>query len=406
MKVVNLEVKGFRSLREITWRPGDLNVLIGPNGSGKTNLVLLLKLIAQSARGKLGDFVLRAGGIAPLLWDRKAEEFSFELVTTSDELSRDLAPCGSTYSLRIVSRGKEGFYQVQEEHLRRNPGTDPAGRRVEPMDFLARGARNGQVLESKGHWIKVDLDAPFTEETLLAACGGPVALLQRRKPGENLAAPYQKYVAGWSLYDPLPVDPDSKVREPVVARHATRVDDDGGNLINVLHTLYTGSRQFEKDLNAAMRAAFGDEFEELVFPPAADQRVQLRVRWKSLESEIPAADLSAGTLRFLFLVTVLAMPAPPPLIVIEEPEQSLHPAMLPIVAEHAVDAALRTQIVFTTHSPHFLDAFGDTRPTVTVFECQEGQTVLTTLEEERLDYWLKAYSLGKLFTSGVLEGER
>ncbi len=100
------------------------------------------------------------------------------------------------------------------------------------------------------------------------------------------------------------------------------------------------------------------------------------------------------------------MPKPPPLIVIEEPEQGLHPTMLPIVAEHAVDASLRTQVVFTTHSPYLLDSFGDTRPTTTVLECREGQTVMETLSEERLDYWLQAYSLGKLFTSGILEGER
>jgi predicted ATPase len=79
--------------------------------------------------------------------------------------------------------------------------------------------------------------------------------------------------------------------------------------------------------------------------------------------------------------------------------------MLPIVAEHAVDAALRTQFVFTTHSPQFLDAFGDTRPTTTVLENREGNTHVATLSGDRLEYWLEAYSLGKLFTSGILENE-
>jgi predicted ATPase len=399
MRIVSLAVKGFRSLQDVAWKPGELNVLIGPNGSGKTNLVLLLRLIAQSARGRLGDWVLRQGGIAPLLWDRKAGEFSLEL-GTSPEPSRNLDPSGSTYSLRVVSRGKEGFYQIQEERLCPNPWTDPAGKRVQPVEFLRRGARDGRVLDDKGNWNKLDLDTLSTEETLLAACGGPLPRNQ------YFAAGWQKYLAGWSIYDPLPVDPDSKVREPVVARYATRVDEDRANLINVLHTLYTGDRQFKKDVNAAMRAAFGDEFEELVFPPAADQRIQLRVRWKSLENEIPAADLSDGTLRYIIQVTVLTMPAPPPLIVVEEPEQSLHPAMLPIIAEHAVDAALRTQIVFTTHSPQFLDSFSATRPTATVLECREGRTVMDTLSDERLAYWLQAYSLGKLFVSGALEGEQ
>jgi predicted ATPase len=391
MKVVQLAARGFRSLREVSWEPGNLNILIGPNGSGKTNLVRLLKLIARSARGKLGDFVLRAGGIAALLWDRRAEELSLKLQTTSDEAGQGQTPQGWTYSVRLVPRGREGFYQVQQENLKR----------VQGVDFLARGASSGQVLGDKKEWIRIKPDAaPLSpEETLLSACGGPF-------PRSRPVAAFRDDLAGWSIYDPLDTAPDSRIREPIVARSTSRVDEDGGNLINVLHTQYTGDRQFKEDLNAAMKAAFGDEFEELVFPPAADQRIQLRVRWKSLESEVSAADLSAGTLRFLFLITLLAMPEPPPLIAIEEPEQGLHPAMLPIVAEHAVDAALRSQVVFTTHSPHFLDAFGDTRPTTTVLECHEGQTVMETLSEERLDYWLQAYSLGKLFTSGALEGER
>ena len=154
---------------------------------------------------------------------------------------------------------------------------------------------------------------------------------------------FSKIPLSWSIHDTICFNAEAVVREPVVSRHATRVESSGSNLINVLHTLYTGDRHFKKVLTLAMKAAFNDEFEELIFPPAADQRVQLRIRWKSLETEISAADLSAGTLQFLFLITVLMTPSPPPLIVIEEPEQYLHPAMLPIVAEHAVDASLRTQ---------------------------------------------------------------
>jgi predicted ATPase len=87
-----------------------------------------------------------------------------------------------------------------------------------------------------------------------------------------------------------------------------------------------------------MRAAFSDDYEELVFPPAADQRVQMRVRWRSLKTEQSAADLSDGTIRFLMLLAILANPSPGELIAIDEPEAGLHPSMLPIIAEHAAAA--------------------------------------------------------------------
>jgi predicted ATPase len=210
-------------------------------------------------------------------------------------------------------------------------------------------------------------------------------------------------MAEWSVYHDLHVNMDAPIRQPTVARHETRVEPDGQNLISVLHTLYTGDRTFKNDINLAMRAAFGDDFDELVFPPAADQRIQLRVRWKTLSREQSAADLSDGTLRFLFLLTVLASPNPAPLIAIDEPETGLHPSMLPIVAEYAVDASERTQVILTTHSPQFLDAFQDVVPVTTVVKWAEGKTDLQNVEGEQLERWLKAYSLGALFRSGELE---
>jgi predicted ATPase len=199
------------------------------------------------------------------------------------------------------------------------------------------------------------------------------------------------------------VDNKAPVRQSAVTRPERRVLPDGENLISVMHTLYTSDRNFKKNINAAMKAAFGNDFEELAFTPESGQKIQLQVRWKSLKREQSAADLSDGTLRFLFLLTVLASPTPAPIIAIDEPEQGLHPSMLPIVAEYAVDASLRSQVILTTHSPQFLDAFRDTLPTTTVTKWEDGETELKTIDGKQLEYWLKEYTLGGLFKSGELE---
>ena len=129
----------------------------------------------------------------------------------------------------------------------------------------------------------------------------------------------------------------------------------------------------------------------------------MRIRWKTLKRDLSAGDLSDGTLRFLLLLTILASPSSAPVIAIDEPETGLHPSMLPIVAEYAVDASQRSQVILTTHSPQFLDSFADTVPTTTVAKWSDGETALEVLRGQNLDYWLKEYTLGALFKSGELE---
>src|SRR6266568_4640932 len=95
--------------------------------------------------------------------------------------------------------------------------------------------------------------------------------------------------------------------------------------------------------------------------------------------------------------------SPPPLIAVDEPEIGLHPSMLSIVAEFAVEASRHSQVIISTHSEAFLNAFGETRPTTTVVRWNQGETSLTKLDDNQLAEWLKSYSLGALFASGELE---
>ncbi len=203
--------------------------------------------------------------------------------------------------------------------------------------------------------------------------------------------------------DNFHTDRDSEVRRDTVSRVESQLEPDGQNLVAVIHTHYTNNREFKKTINSAMTAAFGDEFEEILFPPSADQRIQMRIRWKSLKRTYSTANLSDGTLRFLFLITALSQPDLPTLIAIDEPETGLHPSMMQIVADHAADAALRTQVVLTTHSAQFLDAIGRHNPTVTICEMHDGETKLRVLSGDELGYWLDKYTLGDLQNSGQLE---
>lgn len=233
-------------------------------------------------------------------------------------------------------------------------------------------------------------------ETLLSVAGGPFTM------NDSLNA-FQKYLAAISVYRDINTTRDSDLRKPAIAAVEQQASADGQNLISVLHTLYTSDRDFKRELNDAMRAAFGQDYEEIIFPPAADQRIQLRIRWRSLVREQSAAEISDGTLQFLFLIAVLGSTSLPPLIAIDEPEVGLHSSMLPVIADYARAASKRTQIILTTHSPAFLDAFGSDPPQVTVVQWPEGKTSLTVQSGQRLAHWLETYSLGDLHRSGLLE---
>jgi predicted ATPase len=106
------------------------------------------------------------------------------------------------------------------------------------------------------------------------------------------------------------------------------------------------------------------------------------------------------------MLAILLNPTPAPLTCIDEPELGLHPDMLPVLADLLVEASARTQLIITTHSRSLLDAFTETPEAVCICEKVEGSTVIQRLDGKRLKVWLDKYSLGNLWTSGEIGGNR
>ena len=134
--------------------------------------------------------------------------------------------------------------------------------------------------------------------------------------------------------------------------------------------------------------------------------VQVFLRERDLSGWIPASRLSDGMLHFLCLATTLCHPSPPPLICFEEPETELHPDILPVVAEMLIEASERTQIIVTTHSDILVDALSHVPETVFVCEKECNSTTVRRLDQAELRIWLEKYSLGDLWRSGQLGGNR
>ncbi len=405
MKMLKLGVDGFKSLRQVEWRPSDLNVLIGPNASGKSNLMRSLELISAAASGTLAEFVRNGGGMGAIRWDNhQSSSISFRLKTSpSPQRTEDES---LTYEVELSRLGEGAGFEINSESLSKRHAFEQK-LQASPFFFLERRRAIARIFDEtkredgkvKG-LVRLPEDAVRDEESSLSVAGNPIvgSFLQNR-----VLTSYRQNLAGWSVYHAFGSHPESIIRQPLVVRHEKRVAPDGGNMVSVLQTLYNERRGFQERIDDAMRAAFPDSYERLAFQTVADQRVQLAVQFSGLDRPTPAAGLSDGTLTFLVLLTVLGSPEAAPVIAVDEPEIGLHPSMLSIVAEFALEASRHSQVIISTHSEALLNAFSDTKPSTTVVKWSRGESVLNQLPDQQLSEWLKSYSLGELFSSGELE---
>ncbi len=389
--IEELKVSGFRSLKDVTWRPGRLNVIIGPNGSGKSNLLRVLEMLSESAKGKLDSFIHSEGGFSAILWDGEVDQIHTALRTEQTE-ERNTASF-LEYEIRIANLKKFNRYIVEEENVRQFLTSGKLSGEV--WNPLRRDAKFSSLDLEQGAWETEDL--PKTETTL--------SQIMSLMPVSGSVDSVRQLLLGCCVYQGIDTSKNAAIRSSIVSQYEKQISPDGQNLIQVLHTLYSGDREFKETINRVMSAAFEQEFEELTFPPASTRHIQMQLQWKSLKRSHPASDLSDGTLRFLYLVAILANPEPPSIIAIDEPETGLHPSMLPLIAELAANASLRSQVIFTTHSDQFLDAFSEAweKPTVTLAKWENGETSLSVVDGDELKNWLEDYSLGALYRSGELE---
>jgi predicted ATPase len=391
MNLRKLEIVGFRSLKNVSWVPGKLNVVIGPNGSGKSNLLGALQLVQDSAQGKLSENITRQGGWSAIAWDASARQISFKLDLASPQSANTPK---YWYALEIQQPVIPVLtsFTIAKEFLRYGCGEHFL------EEILLRDSDRAEFAEHGDGDPAILTKAEMPErETLVSTATIPF------KEHFHLWN-FRALIESWRIYSNLQVRADAPVRLPAVTRYEKRLTPDGQNLIPVLHTLYTEDRRFRSSVDKAMRAAFGQDYEELVFAPAGDQRIQQRIRWRSLSTAQSMPALSDGTILFLMLLAILANPEPGQVIAIDEPETGLHPGMFSIIAELAASAAEHATVILTTHSSQFLDACSRYTPTTTVAQRMNGETKLSVLEEHELARWLSEYSLGALFRSGELEG--
>ncbi|MBS2036892.1 AAA family ATPase [bacterium] len=374
-----LKVKGFRRLRDTEVRLTGLNVLIGANGVGKSSVLEVLRLLAASANGRLQETISAAHGIGSIITHGQ------NLLTLSVEMPvPDQAPI--LYDLEIGKSGQT--YSIGTESLRQFR----RGPEQRPMKYIESQGQDIRYYE-KDHSKLLKPTWPHqSDET---------SLFQVPKMFQ-VPEHFRKVMSSSTLYHVLDVSSRAPVRLPQSIRPIRMPGVDGEDLVACLYSLRESERDRFDAIIDTLAAAFAS-FERIELPPAAAGLLSLAWKDRNYKQPFFAHQLSEGTLRFLWLVTLLQSPDLPTVTMIDEPEVSLHPEMLRILAELMREAAERTQLIVATHSDRFV-RFLQADELIVCDMDEDGGASLTRGSDLDLEAWLGDYSLDELWSLGRLGG--
>ena len=348
--LLTFAVHDYHSLRKIKLPLERLNVITGPNGSGKSSLYRSLQLLAAVGQGRVIGALANEGGLSSTLWagpetiaqSVRRGEHDFEGTVRKDVISLKLGFASEDFGYAIDL----GLPRPDRKTVF---GRDPeikaeavwAGEVMRRANVLAQ--RNGSLVTVLGddgerRSVKTDL-APFDSMLTFASdASNTPELIDLR---ERMRA--------WRFYDQLRTDRHAPCRQPQIGTRTMALANDGADLAAAIQTIR------EIGDVAALEAAIDDAFpESKVEIEELDGMFSVSLRQKGMLRPLKTAELSDGTLRFLLLAAALLTPRPPELMVLNEPETSLHSELIPALARLILRASEDCQMIVVSHNAHLV----------------------------------------------------
>lgn len=355
-------VSGFKSIARIEkLETGRLTVLVGPNGSGKTNFIGVFSFLNAIREGGLQSYVARAGGADKVLhFGSRATERLHVLVSFRNQMNRyeiNLEPNGAD---ELVPSSEFVWFWNGNEHDQ--PCSDP----------IARAGREAGISGQHQHGV-----ARYVRE----------------------------HLDSWRLYHFHDTGAASPLKKTADVHDNRHLRPDGANLAPFLHFLREKHEDAYRLIVGTVRQV-APFFQDFVLEPLRLNPEKIRLEWRhaGTDAYFDAASLSDGTLRFMALATLFLQPAAyrPSVILVDEPELGMHPCAITLLASLMKSASTDSQVIVSTQSSLLLDHFEP--EDVLVADRVDGATRLTRLESSRLKSWLEDYSLGQLWEKNELGG--
>lgn len=385
-----LEIEGLLSFGEKThFALGQLNILIGPNGSGKSNLIDCVRLLCN----------------APIDIQVTFLESGFE-----DWLYKGYQKQAGIGFLQAIVKVPELADSIRHQ-IRLGP---PRNSRAQLEEVIASGRADSE--QADPYFV----GSHRSEATLTFL--GTAKRRRRRQLGANEYDPFQSILsqirengqypeitrlaslyANFRIYSEWEFGRNSNLRQSTpINRSGTTLSETMNDLPLILNGLENTSAHLAiRDFLQELKETYRDYTTRIFFG-----RVGLELVEAPFELPVPAKRLSDGTLRFLALAAILLQPDPPSLICVEEPELGMHPDMIRMVAMMIVQASTKTQLIITTHSEHLLSALQDDFDALFAFDTGLAGSIVRRFSREEYEDWRDEHTLGELWTSGELGGNR
>lgn len=353
----SLQIKGFKSIQSLDIELKPMNVLIGSNGSGKSNFVSYFRMLSQLIEGRLTTWVNQQGGADRILTfgvkntDKLTSKINFQQNAYAFELS-------STVDDRLIFNYETGYFH----------NTNYA------------------------HPYSVGLQAGLSESVL-------------KESKERIAQYCYEAISNWRIYHFHDTSNTAGMKRTGALHDNKYLRPDASNLAAFLYRLKHEHIECYESIIDTIRLAI-PFFDDFVLEPKAlpTEEVQIRLLWRQTNSdyELWPSQLSDGSIRFICLVTALMQPEPPSTIIFDEPELGLHPYAIILLGALFRRASERMQVIISTQSVALLNQFN--LDEIITVDRKNGHSIFKRLDEKQFSAWLDEYTIGELWEKNLLGG--